>query len=239
MDSETEEATAVEPEPVGLPDFLARRADALSESAESGAGDPTPSEVTSIERQPVGLPDFLARRADEAGAEGEDAETRESELNGHTLHEKLPPALPGMLARRSEQAAGEARKPEMVDLADIEELIASEEEVVEPGAGTTEGLQLIVAEFDGGVRRMPLAQGENVVGRGSGADVMLEYPDLSRNHASLTVAGEKVTLRDLGSRNRTFADGLPIDAEVDVEVRPGARLRFGSIEAILAKVEVD
>ncbi len=66
--------------------------------------------------------------------------------------------------------------------------------------------------------------------------VALRYPDLSRRHAVLTVAGDKITLRDLGSRNRTFVDDAALDPEVEVDVEPGARLRFGSVKARLAKV---
>ncbi len=81
-----------------------------------------------------------------------------------------------------------------------------------------------------------VAEGENLVGRGGAAQVALKYPDLSRRHALLTVAGETITIRDLGSRNRTFVGDQAIEPEVDVGVEPGARLRFGSVEARLARV---
>ncbi len=253
---DSEEVTAVDVEPFSMPDFLARRADALRDSAEADSERPsTPSELTSIEREPIALPGFLARRADEASAEApeapaedvpmEDTPAGETADSGKakrekTMHEKLPVALPGNLARRVEELAGgehhpDVQKHETVDLAQIEKLIA-EEEAAERDEREA-GLQLIVTASGGRVRRYPLATGENLVGRGANAKVVLKYPDLSRRHALITVAGDQITLRDLGSRNRTFVNDSPVEPEVDVAVEPGARLRFGSVEARLRKVE--
>ena len=95
---------------------------------------------------------------------------------------------------------------------------------------------MIVTESGGRVRQYPLAEGENLVGRGARASVSLKYPDLSRHHATITVAGETITVRDLGSRNRTFVDDVALEPQVDAGVEPGARLRFGSVEARLANV---
>ncbi len=53
----------------------------------------------------------------------------------------------------------------------------------------------------------------------------------------LTVAGERVTVRDLGSHNHTFLEGKRIDEET--EVRPGALLRFGDVEAVLLGADRD
>ena len=52
----------------------------------------------------------------------------------------------------------------------------------------------------------------------------------------ISVRGDEITIRDLRSRNRTFVDDRQIDPEVEVEVSPGVRLRFGSVEARLTKV---
>ena len=250
-----DEVTLVEKEQVAMPSFLARRADAISDAAESANGEAAgpeatldPAEVTSLDLEPVALPGVLARRADQARAD--DTSTAESPPDDdrrpnveNTLREKLPVALPDILARRADQAAeGGDKRPdvqhhETVDLAEIEELIASEglTEAGERQANLAEGLQLIITESGGQVRRFPLVEGKNLVGRGAGADVTLKYPDLSRSHARITVAGETVTLRDLGSRNRTFVDDRPVDPQVDVEIELGARLRFGSVEARLTK----
>ncbi len=252
--SDTDEVTSVEREPVALPGFLARRADAISDSGEADAARPAvPSEVTSIEREPVALPDFLARKADEArGDQAEDAEAHVEDAEDRaedaealvekTMREKLPVALPGILARRAEEAAREDEPPdvqkETVDLADIEDLITAEEAADSGDAGSgraSTDLVLVVTDPTESVAQFPLMEGENLVGRGSSVHVALRYPDLSRHHAALTVTGGKVTVRDLGSRNRTFVDDVALEAQTDVEVEPGVRLRFGSVEARLTR----
>ncbi len=242
--SDTDEVTSIEKDPVALPDFLARRADAMS--AESRV----PSEITAIEHEPIEMPSFLIRRADDAGAGSDEAATGETPVgddpaDGKTKHEKLPVALPDVLARRSEEAAEapkhrpNVQKHETVDLSQIEELIAAEEadETGDRDAFPASGLHLIVTESSGQVSHYSLVEGDNLIGRGANADVALKYPDLSRRHALLVITGPKITIRDLGSRNRTFVDDSPVEAEVDIAIEPGARLRFGSVEARLAKVK--
>ena len=53
-------------------------------------------------------------------------------------------------------------------------------------------------------RRIPLANGENVVGRASDAAVTIDSTRVSRHHACITVSGSRATLEDLGSKNGTF-----------------------------------
>lgn len=244
---ESQEITAIESDPVALPGFLARRADALSDQGD--APEP-PQDITMIERKPFVLPGSLAQRAEDARAEEpveeasppEEAAPPEPEApSEHTIHEKLPVAMPGFLAQHADAAADAVQKHETVDLAEIEDLIASDLEA-ENDAGADDAatdLELIVTEPGGKVGRYPLVEGENLVGRGSGVQVALHYPDLSRRHAALRVAGGEISLRDLGSRNKTFLDDAPLTPEEDVTVQVGARLRFGSVEARLVKVGDD
>ena len=93
------------------------------------------------------------------------------------------------------------------------------------------------ADPEVGVERVELGDGENLVGRGSSARIRPDTLDISRRHAVLTVAGGKVTVRDLGSRNHTYLEDEQIDGEIEVE--PGARLRFGSVEARLVVLKGD
>ena len=80
-----------------------------------------------------------------------------------------------------------------------------------------------------------LRPGENLVGRGSGADIRIDLSEVSRSHARIVVEGSAVTIEDLGSKNGTFVNGKRISglqplAEGD-EVRfgsPAARFRFGT-----------
>ncbi len=56
--------------------------------------------------------------------------------------------------------------------------------------------------------------GENLVGRGQDATVRIDNPEVSRRHARLVVAGDTVTLEDLGSKNGTHRNGRRLTAPV-------------------------
>ena len=60
-------------------------------------------------------------------------------------------------------------------------------------------------------RAHDLAYGEHVIGRGGGADVVLDDPDVSRRHARLSVGPDGVRVHDLGSKNGIFAHGARIE----------------------------
>ena len=226
------EVTLIDREPIALPGFLARRAEAAAEQSPEGTPpEDSVHEVTAIEREPAVLPAALGRRADEerAAAGEPGGKPRAKEV---TLREKLPVALPDILSQRAEAA----RRAETLDLDDIEELMRTDAESPPESSRRSDessGLHLVVTVPDGGIRRFAIAEGENLIGRSSSVQVSMAYPDLSRRHAVLTVEGERITLRDLRSRNRTFLDDQPLAAEVETEVPSGARLRFGSIEARL------
>jgi pSer/pThr/pTyr-binding forkhead associated (FHA) protein len=57
---------------------------------------------------------------------------------------------------------------------------------------------------------LPLAEGENVVGRGRGAQVRIPASEVSRRHARIVVDAGGVTIEDLESRNGTFVRGHPV-----------------------------
>ncbi len=80
-------------------------------------------------------------------------------------------------------------------------------------------------------KRFTLATGENVVGRSEKATITIEHSTVSRKHAIITVAGSRVTVKDLGSANHTFVDNQRIDSEV--EITPTNKIRFGSVEVRL------
>ncbi len=71
----------------------------------------------------------------------------------------------------------------------------------------------------------PLHNGATrVVGRSPTSDIPIPDATVSRRHAELTAAGERLTVRDLGSANGTFVEGDRIETYV---VAPGAVIRFG------------
>jgi len=54
-----------------------------------------------------------------------------------------------------------------------------------------------------GERRIPLADGEHLIGRDPEADVLLDYSTVSRRHARVVVSEAGAVLEDLGSKNGT------------------------------------
>jgi S-DNA-T family DNA segregation ATPase FtsK/SpoIIIE len=72
----------------------------------------------------------------------------------------------------------------------------------------------------------PLPRGVVTIGRAPGCDVALTDPDVSRQHAAITVTSAGITVRDLGSTNGTLLDGVPVDHDGSA-VRPGELLRMG------------
>jgi DNA-binding winged helix-turn-helix (wHTH) protein len=63
-------------------------------------------------------------------------------------------------------------------------------------------------------RTVQLAEGENIAGRDPRCHVWVDASGVSRRHARLVAAGDRVTIEDLGSRNGTFVGGRQIAAAV-------------------------
>ena len=88
-----------------------------------------------------------------------------------------------------------------------------------------------------GERRYPLKEGENVLGRAADCEVPLELASISRHHAVITVDGNRMTLRDLRSKNGTFIGGRRIDGTVDVS--DCRQIRLGSVTLIVISASGD
>lgn len=69
--------------------------------------------------------------------------------------------------------------------------------------------------------------GETVIGRGSECEIAIDDALLSRRHVriSLSSGADSLTLRDLGSANGTFVNGVRV---ADAALTPGDELRLGS-----------
>ncbi len=103
---------------------------------------------------------------------------------------------------------------------------AAESQQGSEGSGWSLEIQL-----EGGPRRFALAEGENLVGRSNVARIRLDVADLSRRHAVILVDKGKVFVRDEGSRNHTFLDGIQVEERTPVPA--GGRIVFGRLEAQL------
>lgn len=61
-----------------------------------------------------------------------------------------------------------------------------------------------------------LREGDNLIGRGPDAQIRIDNPEVSRRHARLNLAGDTVTLEDLGSKNGTHHNGKRVDRPVEL-----------------------
>lgn len=74
-------------------------------------------------------------------------------------------------------------------------------------------------------RVMPIAGDGSVIGRGSSADLQVDDPKMSREHARLEPNDEGIRVIDLGSRNGTLVQGMAVDGQTEVE--DGALIQCG------------
>jgi len=76
-------------------------------------------------------------------------------------------------------------------------------------------------------RSFPLLDGQNPIGREPRSTVWLDSSGVSRRHATITVAGAEATLADMGSKNGTSINGMPI--REPVTLRNGDCLVIGTV----------
>jgi hypothetical protein len=76
-----------------------------------------------------------------------------------------------------------------------------------------------------------LKPGANTLGRSPACDAQVDHESVSGTHCQVTVSGEKVAVKDLGSTNGTFLNRAPIQEAV---LTPGQRLQLGGVEMELA-----
>ena len=76
-----------------------------------------------------------------------------------------------------------------------------------------------------GSQLVPLADGENLVGRALDGVIAVPSSKASRRHARIVVSPEKAVIEDLGSRNGTRVNDTLIDRPV--ELKNGDRIRVG------------
>jgi pSer/pThr/pTyr-binding forkhead associated (FHA) protein len=86
---------------------------------------------------------------------------------------------------------------------------------------------LTECHLDGGNDQFRLNPGENLVGRNSDAPVHIDAASVSRRHARIDVDGDRAHLRDLGSKNGTFARGQRVEGVVDLF--DGDAIRVGDV----------
>ena len=81
-----------------------------------------------------------------------------------------------------------------------------------------------------GNQEMPLAEGENVLGRERSAGVWVGHASVSREHARIVVAGEKAELEDLKSKNGTWLGSRRVEGRLALE--NGDEVKVGEVRLL-------
>jgi NADPH-dependent 2,4-dienoyl-CoA reductase/sulfur reductase-like enzyme/pSer/pThr/pTyr-binding forkhead associated (FHA) protein len=74
-----------------------------------------------------------------------------------------------------------------------------------------------------------------LIGSAPGSSIELADHSVAPQHARLRRAGEQVFVGDLGSGLDTFVGGVPVPAGSEVPLAPGAWLRVGAVDLVLAR----
>jgi hypothetical protein len=77
-------------------------------------------------------------------------------------------------------------------------------------------------------RVLPLAEGENVIGRDPVCSVWLDQPGVSRRHARVVVTDDRAEIEDLGSTNGTFVSDTAINGRHPL--RDADVIQLGSVD---------
>jgi hypothetical protein len=70
-----------------------------------------------------------------------------------------------------------------------------------------------------------------MIGRGAHCQITIDDPLVSRQHATIHVDGERISIEDLGSRNGLSVQGRPVKGMLDLN--DGDRVRIGAQELVV------
>jgi DNA-binding winged helix-turn-helix (wHTH) protein len=166
-------------------------------------------------------------------------------VSKNELHQHLWPAtfvseanLASLIAEIREALGDTARHPQFIRTAHRFGYAFSGKAIEEPD-GHVKGKRRVnpgspgqeVATFcwlikDG--KRLPLAPGENVLGRESdGGGICIDSPTVSRRHARILISARTASVEDLDSKNGTYLKGEPVLTAV--ALADGDEIRIGSV----------
>jgi serine phosphatase RsbU (regulator of sigma subunit)/pSer/pThr/pTyr-binding forkhead associated (FHA) protein len=96
--------------------------------------------------------------------------------------------------------------------------------------------ELLIQCPDGLTKNVPLTGGRLAIGRSSAAELCFpEDAGLSRQHFAFEPEGEDWTVQDLGSKNGTFVNNIPLKARLIL--RPGDRITAGHLVIVYSPDE--
>src|SRR5437667_9557475 len=98
--------------------------------------------------------------------------------------------------------------------------------------------ELLIQCPDGQMKTVPLTGGRLSIGRSSAAE--LSFPEdagLSRQHFAFEAEGDDWTVQDLGSKNGTFVNNIPLKARLIL--KPGDRVTAGHLAIVYSPGNAD
>lgn len=79
-------------------------------------------------------------------------------------------------------------------------------------------------------QRVRVLEADSIVGRANSSALCINERYVSAQHAILRFTGDRWDLRDLGSRNGTFLDGVKLKAGEEHTLEVGSKVSFGRVE---------
>jgi DNA-binding winged helix-turn-helix (wHTH) protein len=151
-------------------------------------------------------------------------------LSKNELHQHLWPAtfvsetnLASLIAEIREALGESARRPRLIRTVHRFGYAFSGQASETDQDGGAAGLCWLVK--DG--KRVPLAAGENILGRDSDGGIRIDSQTVSRRHARISVSAGGASLEDLDSKNGTYLRGEPVTAAV--ALKDGDEIRIGAV----------
>ncbi len=135
------------------------------------------------------------------------------------------PRVVGEIRRALDDRAGEARFVRTVQRFGYAFVGAVRDDTGGAGSERVRGDPETGCALLWGERIVPLAIGENLVGRDAGCTLTIPSGLVSRQHARIAVTGEGATLQDLGSKNGTLVSGRRVEGEKTLA--DGDEIRIG------------
>jgi DNA-binding winged helix-turn-helix (wHTH) protein len=99
-----------------------------------------------------------------------------------------------------------------------------------PTAVSADGMRILFES-----RTIPLAEGENMLGRDETSAVWLDSSSASRHHARILVQDGRAVIEDLGSKNGTWVAGRKVEGAVRLE--DGDEIRVGVLRLTFRRPE--
>lgn len=107
--------------------------------------------------------------------------------------------------------------------------VVAEESELSPERSTAEGPVLVVRKGPDVGERFYLDRPSLTMGRDPRADIFLNDVTVSREHATLTLAGAEVSVVDAGSLNGTYVNGVCVDKAI---LRDTDVLQIGTFQMV-------